>query len=158
MKILALLILFLSIFLDGTIPLFTNYYLLSNLTYITLILIYPLFLQNKKLYITFLILSSSLYDILYTNILFFHTVIFICIFLILDKHYQKINFSFILKYYLLYELLLFSLLYTINYTKDIFYFLKLITSSIIINTIYSSFLYLLFKDKYKQRKINYNQE
>lgn len=156
MKILAILLLFLSVFLDGTIPLFFNTYFLSNLTFVTLILIYPLFLKKKIGYFIILVISSLSYDLLYTNILFLNTILYFCIFLILEKNYKKMTFSLILEYFLFYQLLLFSLLYTIGYTKDLFFGIKLIMSSFIINAIYASILYLLLKKFYKTKKINYN--
>lgn len=156
MKVLAILLLFLSVFVDGTLPLFENRFLFSNLTFTTLILIYPLFLKNKKTYILLLIISSVSYDILYTNILFLNTVLFFCIFLIFEKNYKSFNYFSSLQYFLLYELLLFSLLYTISFTKDLFFILKLTMSSFLINFIYTGILYIIFKDKYKFNKTTYN--
>lgn len=156
MKTLAVILLFLSIFLDGTIPMFANTYFLTNLTFITLILIYPLFLKNKSLYLFLLLISTVIYDLLYTNILFFNTVLCFCIFLILEKNYKKMNFFLIIEYLLLYQLLLFSILYTTSYTKDLFFGIKLITSTLIMNVLYTSILLILFKDKYKIKKVNYN--
>lgn len=156
MKTLAIILLFLSIFLDGTIPMFANTYFLTNLTFITLILIYPLFLKNKSLYLFLLLISTVIYDLLYTNILFFNTVLCFCIFLILEKNYKKMNFLLVFEYLLLYQLLLFSLFYTTSYTKDLFFGIKLITSTLIMNVLYTFILLILFKDKYKIKKVNYN--
>jgi len=152
----SILILILSIILDGTIPIFTSNYLFSNFFFITIILIYPLFIKKKKLYLFLLVVSSIFYDILYTNILFLHTVVFFCIYLILDKNYKKMNFTLIIQYFFYYQFLLFSLFYTIDYTKDLFLILKMISSSLIIDFIYAGILYILFKDNYKLKKINYS--
>jgi len=68
------------------------------------------------------------------------------------------NFTLIIQYFFYYQFLLFSLFYTIDYTKDLFLILKMISSSLIIDFIYAGILYILFKDNYKLKKINYNLE
>ena len=156
MKILAIILLFLSILLDGTIPLFSNTYLLSNLTFITVIFIYPLFKKKKYIYLILLLISTIIYDLLYTNVFLLNTVLYFCIFLVLEKNYKKMSFLFILEYLLLYQLLLFSILYTTNYTKDLFFGIKLIISTLTLNVLYTIILLIIFKDKYKIKKINYN--
>lgn len=156
MKILAIILLFLSILLDGTIPLFSNTYLLSNLTFITVIFIYPLFKKKKYIYLILLLISTIIYDLLYTNVFLLNTVLYFCIFLVLEKNYKKMSFLFILEYLLLYQLLLFSILYTTSYTKDLFFGIKLIISTLTLNVLYTIILLIIFKDKYKIKKINYN--
>lgn len=156
MKILAIILLFLSILLDGTIPLFSNTYLLSNLTFITVIFIYPLFKKKKYIYLILLLISTIIYDLLYTNVFLLNTVLYFCIFLVLEKNYKKMSFLFILEYLLLYQLLLFSILYTTNYTKDLFFGIKLIISTLTLNALYTIILLIIFKEKYKIKKINYN--
>lgn len=156
MKLLATVLLFLSVFIDGTIPLYTTTYFLSNLTFITLILIYPLFLKEKSLYLFLLLISTTIYDLLYTNVLFLNTVLCFCIFLILEKSYKKMNILLVFEYLLLYQLLTFSLFYTIGYTKDLFFGIRLILSTLIINVSYTIVLFILLKDKYKIKKINYS--
>lgn len=156
MKIVAIILLFLSILLDGTIPIFFNNYLFSNLTFITIIFIYPLFKKKKSIYLILLLISTITYDLLYTNVFLLNTVLYFCIFLVLEKNYKKMNFFLIMEYLLLYQLLLFSILYTTSYTKDLFFGIKIIASTLIINVLYTTVLLISFKNNYKIKKINYN--
>lgn len=82
----ALIILVLSIYLDGLFSLqSTSSYFLPALTITTLYLIYPLY-KKKFSFNLILVLSGVTYDLLYTNLLFFTAIVF----LILGKLIQVI--------------------------------------------------------------------
>ena len=152
MIIISIILLIIAIYLDGIIPIYSNYYLLSNLSIITVILIYPFFTKHKIIYITILIIGGIIYDLMYTNVLFLNSIIYFCIYLLLDKNFKKMNISIIFKYYFIYLLVLFSSFYIVKYTKDLFFLLRIFTSSIILNTVYILLIYLLFKDRYPTKK------
>lgn len=80
---LVLLISAISLILDGVL---TNYlpYLVGNLSYFTPLLtvtccfmIYPLFISNRKKYLIYAFILGIIYDLCYTNLLFFHGILFL---------------------------------------------------------------------------------
>lgn len=152
MKIVSCLLLLIAVFLDGIIPIFSKCYLLSNFSLITIVMIYPFFMRSKKGYIVLLVVSSVVYDLLYTNVLFLHTVIYFCIYLVLDNNLKGMNMFGVIKCYVLYLLFLFSLFYSTKYITDLFYVFRLLKSCLLLNSIYVIFIYLIFRNKYKLKK------
>lgn len=164
-----LIIIIISLLLDGIL---TNYlpYLVGNLslftpllTLVSIIMIYPFYKKKlKKYYITVLI-TGIIYDLLYTNLLFINSIIFIIIAYInvlINKRY-KINFPSLIIYItfiiVIYEslyailLIIFKLIpITINKL------LYKITHSILINIIYAEVEYIVVKYFLKRNKISIN--
>lgn len=146
-------ILLIAVFLDGMPSIFLSF-LTSNLTLITLLLIYPIFIKNKKTYLLLLGISTLFYDLLYTNILLLNTTIIFCIYLLMEKYQKKINIWSLFGYFLCYHLVLFSLLYMIGYTKNPLAFISPIVASFIPNLIYGGILYMILKKYYPKKKYN----
>ncbi len=163
-------ILLLSIIIDGVL---TNFlpYLVNNLSYFTplftvtsIFLIYPFYRKNKRLYFITLFITGFIYDLFYTNLLFYNGVLFVIIGLITYLLYKnfEVNFFKLIIYIILiiisYESINALLLLIYNVvpitTSKIVY---KISHSLIINVIYGEIVYLIIKKlpkKYKQISIN----
>lgn len=151
--ILSIIILLVSLFLDGLISvIFTN--ISSNFLVLALILIYPFFTSKKHVYIILLLIGTISYDLLYTNILFLNTTTCFCLFLLIDKNFKKLEILDILRYYLTYHIILFSLLYIVNYVENIFLLFKVIIYNSILSIVYVFIVYYLLKNKYPTKYIN----
>ena len=93
------LIIIFSLILDGIL---SNFLPVINLSYFTplltvtsIFIIYPFYQKNeKKYYITALIIGI-IYDLLYTNLLFFNGILFVLISLITRLIYKNLNVSFL---------------------------------------------------------------
>ena len=74
----AIITLLLSIVFDGVISLFlTNKsYLQPLLTITCLFMIFPIYKKNQTKYIVISVIAGLIYDLLYTNLLFFHAILF----------------------------------------------------------------------------------
>lgn len=74
-------ILITALFLDGIISTIVseNSYFTPHILLTTLFMIYPKYKNNLSTYNTILIITGIIYDLLYTNLLFFHGVIFFVI-------------------------------------------------------------------------------
>lgn len=146
-----------SLLLDGLIPLYisANSIFLPLLTLTSLFAIYPLYKKNDKSYLFTIITTGIIYDLLYTNLLFFHAIIFY----ILGKLTQYIhkNYSqniintiiYLIIMIVSYESLTSVILYIfkvvpISFSK-VFY---KITHSILINVIYITIIYSLIKTQH----------
>lgn len=152
------LILIISLLLDGIL---TNYlpYLVNDLSYFTpsltlisIIIIYPYFVKKQKNYFITIFLLGFIYDLFYTNLYFYHAVIFFLIgYLLLkvDKFLPRnmINFMFIIiGTIIFYEGLTGILLYIFHIVPvTITKVLYKITHSILINVIYGEIIYGLLK-------------
>ena len=160
----------LSIILDGII---TNYlpFLPNNLSLLTplltitsLIYIYPFFKKKKKKFYLILFITGIVYDLFYTNLLFFHAVIFVLLGLIIKKIYKYFEITSIkIIFYIIliivsYEFIVGSLLFIfqlvpINISKIIY---KII-NSLILNIIWGEILYgVLFIYRKKTKRISMN--
>ena len=151
------LILILGFLLEGIL---SNFILLSthsfNLLFslISIVLVYPFFKDNKKYYISCLI-YGFVYDIVYTNTLFFHGWLFLCIGLFVRYSYQ-LFFSNILNVIvivflsiLLYRFISYGLLcFTNYYDFSLLVLLKSITSSLFFNMFYMLLIYIVFRREY----------
>ena len=91
----AILIIGISLILDGIL---TNYLpFLPNdlslftplLTITSLVLIYPFFRKQEKNYYISLFITGIIYDLFYTNLLFFHAVIFLILGVIIKWIYKN---------------------------------------------------------------------
>ncbi len=141
-------------FLPNSLSLFT-----PLLTITSLVFIYPFFRkQEKKFYLTLFIIGI-IYDLFYTNLLFFHAVIFILLGLIIKwiyKNYEITPIRIILYICIIiisYELLVGSILYIFQIVPmTIEKILYKILHSIIINLIWGELLYFILKIYIKKTK------
>lgn len=163
-------IMLLSLLLDGIL---TNYlpYLPNNLSFFTpmltlvsIIIIYQFYRKDEKKYYINIFILGFIYDLFYTNLLFFNAVLFTII-AIINKKIQKttsLNFFNILietiVIIIIYELLTGFILFTYNIVPvTIIKVLYKIIHSILLNVIYIEVLYFILKKipkKYKQISIN----
>lgn len=166
----SLIIIIVSLLLDG---LLTNYlpYLVNDLslftpllTLVSIFVIYPFYRKKEKKYFLIVFILGIIYDLLYTNLLFFNAILFLIIGLLTKYIYKnfEINYLKIIIYTIiiitLYEILtailiiLFSLV-PINFSKIIYK----IFHSLVLNIIYTEICYLIIKiipKKYKRISIN----
>lgn len=159
----TLIISLISIFLDGLISLYIGYNVnnlsifLPNFTLISIIIGYYTF-KNKKLYIPYFIIISIIYDILYTDIFMYTTLIYYIIYLVMKKFSKEINVLEILGYVMIYNILNY-LLYGLLYDYiNLIYLIKICYSSLILNTLYIFILDLfLGRSYFKMKKgLNFN--
>ena len=150
-----------SLLLDGILSIYlkNNSYFLPLLTITTIYNIYPKYKKKEKNYFIMNIISGIIYDLLYTNLLFFNAILFFIIGLI-SKYIHKnfINNIFIQIIYIAiiiisYELLTTLILHTfkvipITIPKIIYK----ITHSLLLNIIYGEILYLVLNQKHKVKK------
>ena len=147
------LIVFISFYLDGIVSNFIsiNTTLLNPLlTLATLVIIYPYFYNNEKKYCFICFLVGILYDIIYTNTLGLNAMIFLIMGFFVKKinvfiSNNSINVSFIsLVIIVLYRIISFFTLTLIGYINlDFNILLHSITSSLLLNIIYTIMLYLI---------------
>lgn len=167
---LSIIIVIISLFLDG---LLTNYlpYLVNDLslftpllTLISIFIIYPFYRKEERKYFIMLFIIGLIYDVLYTNLLFFNAVLFVGIGLLTKFIYKtfEINYLKILIYIpiiiVVYESSTALILLLFNIVPITFYrvFYK-ISHSLLLNIIYGEVLYLIIKilpKKWKKIKIN----
>lgn len=163
-------IIIISIILDGILSNFLPYtignlsYFTPLLTLVSLFLIYSFYIKETKKYYTTVIIMGLIYDLLYTNLLFYNSILFFII-AILIKHLYKnfeVNYFNIIIYTIViitsYEtiqaLIILSLqLVPITIPKLIYK----ITHSLILNIIYTEIIYFIIqKLPKKYKKININ--
>ena len=165
-----IIIIIVTILLDG---LLTNIlpYTANNLSLFTPmltilipIIIYPFYIKEEKKFLITLVITGIIYDIFYTNLLFYDAIVFLLFGLMIIKLYKVIGYNYIkvllysLLCIILYELfntiviLIFNLV-PINLIKVLYK----INHSILLNLIYVSILYIIVKKlpkKYKKIRIN----
>lgn len=167
---LGIILVAISIYLDGFLSLFMPYLpgelslLNPMLTIVSLILIYPLYRKKEKTYFTIICIAGIIYDLLYTNLLFYDAIIFLLFGLIIKKIYKELDVRHIklslhiILLIVLYELImaLFILIFNlvpITLPKLIYK----ITHSILLNIIYGETLYeLIERLPYKFKRIDIN--
>lgn len=162
------LIIIISLILDGIL---SNFLPVINLSYFTplltltsIFIVYSFYTKDEyKYYITSFVVGI-IYDLLYTNLLFFNGIIFVLIAFLVRIIYKNLNISFL-------KNILYIILIIIVYessTALIFMIFKLvpitlnkvvykITHSLLLNIIYGELIYLILKiipKKYKKLKIN----
>ena len=96
-----IIIIIVSLLLDG---LLTNIlpYTVNNLSIFTPmftilipIIIYPFYLKEEKKYLITLIITGIIYDIFYTNLLFYNAIVLFIFGLIIIKLYKNIGYNYI---------------------------------------------------------------
>ena len=168
--IISLIIIIVSLLLDGILSnflpyLYTNLSIFTPLfTLVSIFMIYPFFKKKEKTYFILIFIVGIIYDLLYTNLLFFNGVLFITIGLLIKyiyKTYEITPLRLILYIIILitsYEFLTSLVLLIYNVVEVTFYkvFYKII-NSLVLNIIYSEIIYLIIKiipNKYKKISIN----
>ncbi len=156
-------ILFISFYLEGIISNLVSVntrYLNPLFSLVTIISIYPFFIENKIKYYKICIIYGIIYDLIYTNTIFLHGLLFFIIGYIVNYLYKNltnhllnvilITFMIIIIYRIINYILI---CITSNYIFIPIYMIKSITTSILLNIIYISILNFLLKDKYHYYKI-----
>ena len=166
----SIIIMIVSILLDG---LLTNYlpYLVNDLSLFTplltvtsIFIIYPFYKKKEKKFFITIFILGIIYDLLYTNLLFFNAILFLIIGLVtrfINKNYE-LSFIKIIIYISLiisvYEISTGLILFIYNMVPiTIYKVIYKISHSLILNIIYIELLYLIIKllpKKYKQISIN----
>lgn len=166
----SIIILIVSLLLDGIL---SNYlpFLVNDLslftpllTLVSIFLIYPFFKKKETLYFVIVFFLGMIYDLFYTNLLFFNAVLFLCLALITMYIYKnlEVNALKLLIYLIIiitsYESLTGLILFIYNIVPvTIPKVLYKITHSLILNIIYGELLYWIIKvlpKKYKKISIN----
>lgn len=150
----TIIIIILALILDGYLStiISLNDYLLPLLTLTTIYLIYPKYQNKIKTYKCILVVSGFIYDILYTNLLFFHSVIFYLLsFLIITiyKNYSQNKIKTIIYLILVitsYELLVAIIFYIFQVSNiKLLSLLTKIFKSLLLNIIYAFFIIPIIK-------------
>lgn len=165
-----LIIITLSLILDGILSNIFPY-TINNLslftpllTLISIYLIYPFYKKKEKKYMITLFLTGIIYDLLYTNLIFYNAITFTIIGIIskyIYKHYEINYLNIIIQIILIvtiYESLnaLIIILFNLVPMSISRLFYK-ITHSLLLNIIYSELLLLIINilpNKYKKVNIN----
>ena len=165
-----IIIIVISLLFDG---LLTNYlpYLVNNLSYFTplftvvsIFIIYPFYRKNNKKYFITVFLLGFIYDLFYTNLLFYNAVIFLIIGIIsrfINKNFETSFLKLIIYTVIivvLYESISAGILFVFNIVPISFdkLFYK-ISHSLLLNIIYMETIYIVIKiipKKYKEISIN----
>ena len=165
-----LIIITLSLILDGILsnifPYTVNNLSLFTplLTLISIYLIYPFYKKKENKYILTIFLTGIIYDLLYTNLIFYNAIIFTIIGIIskyIYKHYEINYLNIIIQIIIIvtiYESLnaLIIILFNLVPMSISRLFYK-ITHSLLLNIIYSELLLLIINilpSKYKEVNIN----
>lgn len=153
--------------------LLTNYlpYLVNDLSYFTplftvvsIFIIYPFYRKNNKKYFITVFLLGFIYDLFYTNLLFYNAVIFLIIGIIsrfINKNFETSFLKLIIYTVIivvLYESISAGILFVFNIVPISFdkLFYK-ISHSLLLNIIYMETIYIVIKiipKKYKEISIN----
>lgn len=168
--IISTIILLISIALDGILSNFLPYLVndlslfTPMLTVIAIFMIYPFFRKKEKNYFITIFIVGMIYDLLYTNLVFFNGVLFLIIGFISLEIYKNFEISYLkLIIYLIliisaYEILTGIILLVFNMVPVTLYkVLYKITHSLILNIIYGELIYLiinLIPKKYRKISIN----
>ena len=167
---LGIIILAISIYLDGFLTLFLPFLpgglsiFTPMLTIVSIFIIYPLYRKQEKKYFTILFIVGIIYDLLYTNLLFYDSIIFIFLGLIIRKIYKDFTVEHIkLSIHIIILIVVYELLF--SFFIIVFNLVPLtitkvaykITHSILLNIIYGELLYTIISklpNKYKKISIN----
>ena len=133
----------------------TNYsYFNTIYSLISLVIIYNYF-ENDKKYLSFLLVTSVLFDIVYTNTFPVNTLIFLIIYFLIKKinyyvpnNYLTINIKTVLCITIYHILSYFILLFIDAYNYPLKVLWIIISRNIIMTIIYTTISYLIFKNYY----------
>ena len=167
---LSLIILLISFLLDGILSNFLAF--LPNdlslftplLTLTSIVIIYPLYRKKETKFFTTIVILGLLYDLFYTNLLFFNAILFFICGLVIKFIYKYIDYSFFK--IILITILIISIYESLTALIIIIFnlvpmtltrLLYKISHSLLLNVIYASFWYVIVKfipKKYKRIQIN----
>ena len=163
-------IVLISLLLDGLLTNILPYtvenlsLLTPSLTLISLLLVYPFYRKKEMKYTILILITGVIYDLLYTNLLFFNAILFYIVIRVMQYIYKKYEINYftiiintiiaittyevlqviIISIYNLYPITLYSLVYKIK-------------SSLLLNIIYAELIYFIISIiPRKYRKININ--
>lgn len=167
---LGIIIIALSIYFDGFLTLYLPYLpgdisiLNPMLTIVSLILIYPLYRKKEKTYFIIIFIAGIIYDLLYTNLLFYDAIIFLLFGFIIKMIYKELDVRhiklslYIIILIVIYELIMTLFILIFNLVPiTLPKLLYKISHSILLNIIYGEVLYEIIKrlpNKYKRIDIN----
>lgn len=167
---LGIIILFISIYLDGFLTLFLPYLpgglslFTPMFTIVSILLIYPLYRKKEKQYFITLFIVGIIYDLLYTNLLFYNAIIFEILGIITKKIYKELDVEHIkLSLYIIGLIIIYEFLFSLNILIfnlvpiTISKIIYKITHSILINIIYGELIYTIIKHlpkRFKRVSIN----
>lgn len=166
----AYIIIAVSLLLDGIASYFLPYlpndlsYLTPMLTIVTIFLIYPFYKKQEKKYFVTIFLTGLIYDLLYTNLLFFNAVLFLVIGIAskyIYENYEPNYLNLIIQIILIitiYELATVLIIIIFNLVPvTIQKLLYKLSHSLILNILYSEILFLFIAKMPKSyKKININ--
>ena len=161
----SIIIIIISILLDGIL---TNYlpYLVNDLslftpllTLVSIFIICPFFRKSEKTYYILAFIIGIIYDLLYTNLLFFNGVLFLAIANIskyIYKNYEITSLRLIVYTIILitiYESMIGIILFSFQLVPITFYkVIYKIGHSLLLNIIYAELLYLVLNKILKRHK------
>ena len=163
-------ILIISLLLDGVLsnylPFLVNdlSYFTSLLTVVSIFILYPLNRKKEKKFFITIFITGIIYDLLYTNLLFLNSLIFLLITIVstyIYKNYETTCLKLIIYIILIitiYETSYASILFIFRVVPITLYKLYYkISHTLILNIIYSEILYVIIKylpKKYTKISIN----
>lgn len=160
--ILAIIITIFSSYLEGIVSIYTpifNCYFLPLFTLVSTLVCFSCFSSSKN-YFIFCFVVGVIYDVVYTDTIFFHAVIYVFIAYLFQKMiawfwatWTHFVFSIITSIFI-YRILTYIILLCIGYIHfDFLYFIQVIVGSLILNIIYGIILYFFLQKYCKRRSI-----
>lgn len=142
-------------FMKGDLSIFTSLFVP-----ITIYLIYPFYKNQKLKYYIESFIIGIIYDLIFTNLLFFDGVIFLIISLVSVKIYKNFmvdkykNIMYVFLIIILYEFLVASIFLIFNLVPISFYdFIYKISHTLLINVVYGFLLYEIIGSGSRQKKL-----
>lgn len=156
-----IIILIIGILLDGLLTLYipNSSYFIPLITVSNIFLIYKFLKKKEKTYFILIAMAGFIYDLLYTNLLFYHLIIYLMLGLITKFIYKNFNVTtvkiiiYVSLIISLYELLNITILFIYKIIPlDISKLLYKISHSLIINILYTEMIYSLSNVKSHNEK------
>ena len=142
-------------FMKGDLSIFTSLFVP-----ITIYLIYPFYKNQELKYYIESFIIGIIYDLIFTNLLFFDGVIFLIISLVSVKIYKNFivdkykNIMYVFLIIILYEFLVASIFLIFNLVPFCFYdFVYKISHTLLINVVYGFLLYEIIGSGSRQKKL-----
>ena len=142
-------------FMKGDLSIFTSLFVP-----ITIYLIYPFYKNQELRYYIESFIIGIIYDLIFTNLLFFDGVIFLIISLVSVKIYKNFivdkykNIMYVFLIIILYEFLVVSIFLIFNLVPICFYdFVYKISHTLLINVVYGFLLYEIIGSGSRQKKL-----
>ena len=142
-------------FMKGDLSIFTSLFVP-----ITIYLIYPFYKNQELKYYIESFIIGIIYDLIFTNLLFFDGVIFLIISLVSVKIYKNFivdkykNIMYVFLIIILYEFLVASIFLIFNLVPICFYdFIYKISHTLLINVVYGFLLYEIIGSGSRQKKL-----